>query len=103
MAEPRLDLHEILCDLLGSRHVYFQPPESIKMDYPAIVYRLNDIEDRRADNGVYLSNTSYSMTLITDDPDDPLIRKLKQLPFCSFDRFYAADNLNHYAYTIYYH
>lgn len=102
MADRRLELHEILCDLLGTRNVYFQPPETIQMNYPAIVYHLNKIEDRHANNRVYLSDTSYSMTLITDDPDDPLIRKLNALPLCSIDRSYTADNLNHYAYTIFY-
>lgn len=102
MADRRLKLHEILCDLLGSQNVYFQPPESVRMNYPAIVYRLNNIENRHANNGVYLSDTSYSTTFITDDPDDPLIHKLSKLPFCAFDRYYVADNLNHYTYTIYY-
>ena len=34
----RLDLQALLEDLLGSRNVYYQPPESVKMNYPAIVY-----------------------------------------------------------------
>ena len=42
--ERRLELHEILCTILGSRNVYFQPPESIKMNYPAIVYGLDDMQ-----------------------------------------------------------
>lgn len=97
----RLELHETLCEILGSRNVYFQPPESVRMKYPAIVYSLNSIRNSRANNGVYQSNPSFSMTLITDDPDSPLIQQLSMLPYCSFDRYYAADNLNHYAYTIY--
>ena len=38
----RLDLQALLEDLLGSRNVYYQPPESDKMNYPAIVYALED-------------------------------------------------------------
>ena len=41
----RLDLQALLEDLLGSRNVYYQPPESVKMNYPAIVYALEDIEN----------------------------------------------------------
>ena len=29
---PRLELDQILRDILGSANVYFQPPESVKMD-----------------------------------------------------------------------
>jgi len=36
MENRRIQLHEILCDVLGTRNVYFQPPESVDMNYPAI-------------------------------------------------------------------
>ena len=29
--DRRMELHQILCNLLGTAYVYFQPPESIKM------------------------------------------------------------------------
>ena len=34
----RLDLQGLLEELLESRNVYYKPPESIKMQYPAIRY-----------------------------------------------------------------
>jgi hypothetical protein len=37
----RLELHEELCAVLGSRNVYFMTPESVKMNYDAIRYALN--------------------------------------------------------------
>ena len=55
----RLELHEILCEVLGSRNTYFQPPESIKMNYPAIVYSRNNIDNTFADNDVYMQSYSY--------------------------------------------
>jgi hypothetical protein len=51
----RLALHEIRCEILDSRNVYFQPPASVKMKYPAIVYGLEDIQNRFANDGVYSS------------------------------------------------
>ena len=39
---PRLDLQKLLVELLGSDNVYFQPPPSVQMNYPAIVYKLDD-------------------------------------------------------------
>ena len=49
----RLELHEIFCDILGSRNAYFQPPASVKMNYPAIKYSLSNIENNNAT--VYLN------------------------------------------------
>lgn len=98
----RLKLHELLVEKLGSRNVYFQPPSSITMKYPAIVYSLNDIEKRHANNNTYNQNLSYTVTLITSNPDDETIMKLSAINMCRFDRFYVADNLNHYVYTLYF-
>ncbi len=100
--ERRLELHEKLCALLGSRNVYFDPPGSVKMRYPAIVYSRADIQNTYANNGVYRSMTRYNLTVITDDPDSKLIEEVNALPLCSYDRYYASDNLSHDVFTIYY-
>lgn len=98
----RLKLHELLCTLLESRNVYFQPPESVKMKYPAIVYALDDIENSFANDGVYFSKKRYSVTIITSDPDTDLVDKLAALPLCRFNRHYKSDNLNHYVFILYF-
>lgn len=98
----RLELQTLLETLLGSRNVYFQPPASISMQYPAIRYSLNDIENLHADNRVYSQRKSYSVTLIDWNPDNVYVDKLSALPTCSFDRHYVADNLNHYVFTLYF-
>ena len=98
----RLELHEILCDCLGSRNVYFQPPESIKMQYPAIVYSRDDIENEHANNGVYMQSTAYNVIVIDADPDSEVVTKVSRLPMCIYDRHYAADNLNHDSFTLYF-
>lgn len=81
----RLDLQALLEDLLGSRNVYYQPPESVKMNYPAIVYALEDIENTFADDGVYLSNRKYLVTVIDKNPDSSLRHsgKIAYLPVCA--------------------
>lgn len=101
-SDRRLQLHEILCGILGSRNVYFQPPESVKMQYPAIVYSLDDIENRYADDGVYLSCRRYAITVIDKDPDSLIIGKVAALPTCRYNRHYAKDNLNHDVFTIFF-
>ena len=44
----RLELHRILNDIPGVRGVYYQPPESLKLKYPAIIYSRSRIEIGRA-------------------------------------------------------
>lgn len=95
IANDRLALHELLCELLGSRNVYFQPPESVKMKYPAIVYSRNRIENTSADNVVYKQDVSYTITVIDRDPDSEIVEQVSTIPHIMFDRSYVADNLNH--------
>lgn len=96
----RLELHEKLKELLGSENVYYQPPET--MEYTAIRYSKNGIKIIRANNGVYLKMTEYTLTVISRKPDDPVIEKLLELPYCSYDRHYVSDNLVHDVLTLYY-
>ena len=97
----RLDLHEILCSILESRNVYFQPPESLKIQYPAIVYSLSNIKNNHANNKVYTQSRSYQIIVIDKSPDSIISDKISQLPYCKFDRSYVSDGLNHYVYTLY--
>ena len=46
----RPELQTKLEELLGNRNVYYQPPESVKIEYPAIVYSKIRIDTRSADN-----------------------------------------------------
>ena len=97
----RLELHEDLCNVLGTRNVYFQPPESVKMQYPAIVYSLKDIESKFANDVAYIVTPGYEATLIVKEPDSEYVDKLLKLPYSKFDRFFRSDNLNHYRFTLY--
>ena len=98
----RLDLHATFEELLGSDNVYFQPPASVRMEYPAIVYSRSNIVNERADDSVYRQLPAYEVTVIDRDPDSDIVFKVAQLPYCSFDRHYIADNLNHDTFTLYY-
>lgn len=98
----RLELHELLCEVLGSRYVYFQPPSSIKMVYPAIVYSRNEIGNKFADDSVYKQSWRYTVTVIDEDPDSEIVERMSKLPKCKFDRNFTSDNLNHDVFTIYY-
>lgn len=104
----RLMLHKLLCEVLScptsgdNCRVHFQPPSSVRMKYPAIVYALDDIENTFADDGVYLSKKKYLITVIDSDPDSKLIEKVSILPTCRYNRHYTKDNLNHDVFEICY-
>ena len=99
--DKRLELHEILCTILGSRNVYFQPPASVQMKYPAIVYSRKPINNTYADNLVYRQLKAYGVTVIDEDPDSEIVGKVSRLPTCSHDRHFTSDNLNHDVFTLY--
>ena len=102
MAKTRIGLQLFLENLIGSRNVYFQPPPSVQLKYPCIIYNLSDINNTHADNKAYVRDKMYTLTYITRDPDDSMVDSISALEMCSYDRFYTTDNLNHYAFTIFY-
>ena len=102
MAKSRLELHAELCEILGSDNVYFQPPPSVKMKYDAIVYSLGNKDVKHADDRRYLDSKRYTVTAISKNPDSDLFDRIMDLPYTRFDRFYTADNLNHWVITLYY-
>jgi len=102
MARRRTELQNLLEETLRSQNVYFQPPPNLQLKYPCIVYSRDRNWDIWADDKKYLFYKGYSMIYITKTPDDPRVDRLELLPMCSFDRYYVSDNLNHYAFTIYF-
>lgn len=100
--DRRLALHEIFCDILGSRNVYFQPPASMKLKYPCIKYSREDIENTSADDITYKQSHFYQVIVIDYDPDSEIVHKVSRLPMCIYDRHYVSDNLNHDVFTICY-
>lgn len=101
MAKTRIELQEALEDFLGSHNVWYQPPETIKLKYPCIIYEMSRINQVYADNISYLKNKEYSVTIIHRDADSTLPDDiLDYFQGISFDRIYRADNLYHEVFTI---
>lgn len=102
MGMSRLEVQEAFERLDDSLHVYYQPPESVKIKYPAIIYSVNDYVQRFADNYLYNKDRSYLVMLVHQDPDNPIVEKLLwAFPKMRFDRYYVSDNLHHYVYVLY--
>lgn len=99
---PRTELHALLVDILGSENVYFQPPPSINMNYPAIVYNRSTANTRFANNSPYSIILGYEVTIIDKNPDSLIPDKVAHLPLCTFSRHFTADNLNHDVYNLFF-
>lgn len=98
----RLELHSVLVDILGSSHVYFQPPENVTMQYPCIVYERDTVRSEFADSLPYLRTKAYSVTYIGKDPDSSIPDVIGSLPMCSFSTHFTSDNLNHDVFRLYF-
>lgn len=97
----RMDLQKVLRDILGSSNVYYQPPESMKIEYPAIVYFLDNVDFIFADDVKYKRTDRYAIQLITRDPEPSFINDILELDYCNFERSYVTDNLNHFIFEIF--
>lgn len=103
MSRSRLNLHERLCNVLGSRNCYFSPPASLHMKYPCIRYSYTNDDDRYADDDRYIRHRRYTVTVMDWDPDSEVPERLKkEFRFCSIDRVFTVDNLNHFTFTLFY-
>lgn len=91
----RLELHTELCDILGSRNVYYQPPESLRIKYPAIIYSLEGIENLFSGNDIYLQKCTYRIIVVDSDPDSVIVNKIAKLIGFKHVNHYTSDNLNH--------
>ena len=101
--QKRLNLDQELREVLGSDNVYFNPPESIRMKYDAIVYHISHIDTQHANNKGYINERCYNLTVISRDPDNGIADKLvEHFPKCHFDRRYTAENLTHDTIILYY-
>lgn len=103
MVKTRQTLHNELVKFLGSSNVYFQPPESVKMQYPCIVYNRSSGDTLFADDLPYRFTQSYEVTIIDKNPDSGLPQRLATtFPMIRFNRHYTAENLNHDTFILYY-
>lgn len=100
----RLQLQALLESITGlsTEEVHFQPPTGTLMTYPAVTYSRSRAVTTFADNLPFRRTQSYTVTVIHFDPDNGIKDKVAALPYCAFDRWYAADGLNHDVYTLFF-
>lgn len=96
-------MHGELCEILGTSFVYFQPPESVKLKYPCIIYSRSTPSKRNANDRPYMNTNRYDGTVIDSNPDSDIADKIvNHFPMCTLDRVYTSNNLNHFSFTLYY-
>ena len=96
----RLELHEILCSLLGARNrVYFQPPSNYQMRYPCIVYEVQPTTTEYADNNPYALFDRYRITYIDEDPDSILPKKIARLKGARAAQTFTKGNMHHWVFN----
>lgn len=96
--------NQTLFDILKGccSNVYFQPPETVRLEYPCIIFRLSKMENDRADNMPYTHWHKYTAIVIDRNPFSQIAtRMIDEIRYCSSDRVYTADNLYHHVLTIY--
>ena len=96
------DLRDIFYSILGNTNVYFQKPESVKMEYPAIVFNFSRVENVYATNDVYGQKKRYEVTLIDPNPNSLYLEPLSKLRYCQHDRHFVNDGLYHDTFTLYF-
>lgn len=94
MAKDRLALHNLLLQIVPN--VYHQPPESLKLVKPCIVYKLDKMPGIVADNKRYFGTKRYLITVMDSDSDTLIPGKILELPYTKFETHFVANNLNHY-------
>lgn len=107
MAGNRLDLHDIFINILGTKdeavsRVYFQPPSTMKMEYPCIIYRRSSRKDTFSNNARYLSMKQYTVIVVDKNPDSEIPDRILDLPYSSHNTPFVVDGLNHDVYTLYF-
>ena len=101
--DKREQLQVALTQVLGSTNVYFQPPETMKLKYPCIIYYKTSYPLRFANNKVYKAKQCYTLTVVDKDPDSEIAYNIvDNFQYCKIDSYYRSENLNHTKLTLFY-
>lgn len=95
------DLLHLLKKAVDHNRVYFQPPENLKIGYPAVIFHLSKIKLDHADDVPYKGAREYSVTLITNEPEPEVLDEILKIPYTTLDTTYTADGMNHFVFTTY--
>lgn len=88
---------------LGVKKILFQPPPSVQLEYPAIIYTRKSTFTTNADNRNYSGHTLYQIEVIDPDPDTPIVSALlNKFQMIKHVNNFKTSNLNHDVLNLYY-
>lgn len=95
------DLLRLLQKAVDHNRVYFQPPENLKIGYPAVIFHLSKVKLDHADDVPYKGAREYSVVLISKEPEPEVIDEILKIPYTTLDTTYISDGMNHFVFTTY--
>ena len=100
--KTRLDMQDLLENVLGSTNVYFQEPPNTGMTYPCMVYKFVKIENNNADNKPYIMTGRWEVHHMYKSVQNDLKEKmLFAAPYVTFDRRIVTGGVYNDYYVIY--
>ena len=99
--DRRLKLSARLHEMFPSINIYYDPLESVRMEYPAIVYKREKIDTMEANNKHYIVYDRYTITDIRKNADDEVLDALDGMPNTYHERPFIKDDLHHDTFTTY--
>lgn len=104
MAKTRRELSQDLKKVLpGISHFYFSPPNGTQLQYPCCIYKLVGDNKFYADDIPFFRAKRYTVTIIDQNPDSEFSDQLiAGFPYCTLDRPFTMDNMNHFVHTLFY-
>lgn len=95
----REDLHLALKEVCDSyaMNLYFEPPASMRIDYPCVIYEFAYPDTTRADNTSYLNKQKFQVSVITKQADtDAHYAIVKTIDNSRFRDIRVEDGLYHF-------
>lgn len=83
-------------------NIYFTPPDSVALKYPACVVTREDIEILKANNNIYNVNVAYKVVYISKEEGDDIFLKVMNLfNHSTFRTEYKYNGLYHKVFVVY--
>lgn len=100
--DRRLILQNQLEMIPGVKKVYFQPPASVRMEYPCIRFSKGRPKTLRADDKVYQFVQGYELIVIETNPDSKIAQYIiENFQMAEINTAYVSNNLYHTSITLY--
>lgn len=101
--DDRLKLQLILESIDPKAKVYYQPPSSLSIVYPCMIYKDAPSHINRASDGLYRYVRCYELSYISKSPNMEISKEiLSRFNYSKMNSSYVSDGLIHSIFTIYY-